>query len=339
MGKRLTYCFFLFISVFFVAELLFRLLVFVKTPDGLLFNHDLVYSFAPHSIVYNQKLNNIGALGNDALPWVTQEGPLRVFLFGGSTSFSKHYMDSVEKYLQVYFDTPCTVISFGKPRYTSHQAKILAEQTFAQYQPDVAVLYLGINDTIYDTFSWLESIPNVGYLNWKSAWPPLLFQGIEYHVVQKRIRSTPSFPEGELRSEKILRDNVETIIDLAKAHNVQLVLSEFALGHPGKDPKLDSIIQEQEPIMRHFWGNLDSTVRAIKAHNGVLTQLASEYQLEYAPVGKMLPKTGEYFRDICHLTTSGNGILGKTIAKAVIQSIEKNNSPAGNLTTDLTGKP
>ena len=240
----------------FSAEALFRAAVFVKTPRGVVFDRELVFRFEPDSTVYGLKLNNIGALGDDVYSRSEEGGePLRVFLFGGSTSYSLQYVNTVREHLQSQLNRKCAVTSFGRPRYTSHQARRLAQSVFPDYRPDVAVLYLGINDTIFDTFWWVDGPPDVGFMNWRGG-PPLLFQGLRYHLVQKRIRSTPTFPEGNLRSERILKSNVENIADMADHAGIQLVLSEFALAVPTADRKLNLTIQKQEPVMRHFWGNV-----------------------------------------------------------------------------------
>ncbi|MCD4750636.1 MAG: SGNH/GDSL hydrolase family protein [Thermoanaerobaculales bacterium] len=324
MNKRIILLCVSTVLVLFAAEALFRLAMFVKTPRGLVFDSAMVFSFAPRATVYGLKLNNIGALGDDVIPRTARGGSLRVFLFGGSTSYSLHYVNTVREALQNQLNRDCSVTSFGRPRYTSYQARVLAQNVFAQYRPDVAVLYLGINDTIFDTFWWVDGPPNVGFMDWRDDWPPLLFQGIRYHLIHKRIRSTPSFPQGALRSERILRSNIEKIADEANQEGVHLVLSEFALAVPTDDQRLYSTIQDQEPVMRHFWGNIESTIRAVDAHNAVLGQIAIQRDIELAPVARMIPRSGEYFNDICHLTAIGNEILAKTVATSIVRTIAKN---------------
>ena len=76
--------------------------------------------------------------------------------------------------------------------------------------------------------------------------------------------------------------------------------------------------------MRHFWGNVESTIRAVDAHNTVIEQIAIQRDIELAPVARMIPRSGEYFNDICHLTAIGNEILAKTVATSIVRTIAKN---------------
>jgi uncharacterized protein (TIGR00369 family) len=283
-----------------LVEIGVRTLVAIHTPDGLRFDPDLVFTFEAHAEVYGVALNDVGAVGDDLLD--AAPAATRVFLFGGSTSFAPAYVDRVRSVVGSALGSPCSVISFGRPRYTSWQAMRIAEEVLPAYSPDVAVLYLGINDTIYDTFWWMDGRPDVGYLDWKQPWPPLAVDFVGYHVVAKRLRSRPEFPPGSLRSERLLRTHVEAIAEVAEAHNVRLVLSEFAIALPSGDAELVATIRAQEPVMRHFWGTVESTVRAVEAHNRVLRAVARERGYIWAPVASQMPRDARFFNDICHLT-------------------------------------
>lgn len=308
---------------FVLAEIAFRAILYFTTPSGMVFDPDLVFTFAPNSRVYDLDLNGMGALGDEVAPRRagTSDDRPRIFLFGGSTSFSQTYVDGVRRNLRDRLGEPVSVTSFGRPRYTSYQAKELAARLFPEFQPDVAVLYLGINDSIYNTFAWLDGAPDVGFLNWRSPWPPVLFEGFRYHLVNKHLRSTPSFPPDRLRSETILRRQVEAVASEAERFDVRLVVSQFALALPSEDPDLRRIVLEQEPVMRHFWGDVDSTRRAVAAHNAVLAGLARQHGWPVAPVSEVIPRTSAYFNDLCHLTAAGNEVLAETIAQAVLQAM------------------
>lgn len=69
--------------------------------------------------------------------------------------------------------------------------------------------------------------------------------------------------------------------------------------------------------MRHFWGNIPSTLAGVRAHNLVIEALAERLGLPLAHVAEAIPHDAEHFGDICHLTDAGNEILGRIVAAAV----------------------
>ena len=69
--------------------------------------------------------------------------------------------------------------------------------------------------------------------------------------------------------------------------------------------------------MRHFWGNLSSSVAGVRAHHQVVEQLAAQLNLPLARVAEAIPHDIEHFGDICHLTDAGNEILGRIVAAAI----------------------
>ena len=305
-----------------ISEAAFRWVVAKRTPSGMIFEESLVYDLQPESTVYGVELNDAGVIGDDLANLGDKD--LVVFLFGGSTSFSPAYVRTVKRSLEGLTGSDVGVVSFGRPRYTSHSNRILAEQWIPRYRPDYVVLYLGINDNIYNTFPWLEGRPEVGYFDWKRFWPPMILRLGEYHLIQKRWYSKPDFGEEEIRSSGIFEKNLRKIVAVAKREGAEVVLSEFAFAYPSDDEQLREKLANDEEVMSHFWGHQASAFRGMEAHNLVSRRLVDELGTLFAPVGSVIPKDTIHFFDICHLKPRGNQILGQTVATTIDSDIKEN---------------
>ena len=90
-----------------------------------------------------------------------------------------------------------------------------------------------------------------------------------------------------------------------------------AVALPSEDRALEELVRVEEARMEHFWGRVDSTLLGVGAHNQVLGEVAREQDLPLAEVAESIPRDGEHFLDMCHLTAAANQILGSTIADAI----------------------
>jgi hypothetical protein len=300
-----------------LAEGACRFVLYRKTPDALVFDDELIYTCKPFSTVFGQTLNDIGCIGPDVLtPKPPEER--RVFLLGGSTSFSREYVDATAAALS-RSNPQCAVkvVSCGRPRYTSYTNLANFRENLLQHSPDVIVCYLGINDSIYNSFHWIDTVPDVGRFNWRSLEASMFYKMIKYYLIDRRLRAESDFSEGEIRSTDILRKNLSEIIRIAGANDIGVVLATFAISYPTDDETLRKIIEDREDNMKHFWGNIPSTVHAVERHNEVMEELASEHGLSLARVQGSLPADAEHFIDMCHMTPRGKTILGTVIAEAI----------------------
>ncbi|PWB74604.1 MAG: hypothetical protein C3F15_07600 [Holophagae bacterium] len=301
------------------AELAARALVFARTPKGMVFDPEIIYSYRPRAEVGGIVLNDVGCVGDDLAG--SADADLRVLLLGGSTSFSQGYVDTVRARLRARLaGAEVAVMSCGKPRYTSATNRVILDRMLPRLRPTAVVLYLGINDNIYNTFPWVDSLPDVGYFDWRSPRESLLVRMVRYHLLEKRLWSRPGFGPGELRSVAILTDNVEAMVGAATAAGAQVVLCSFAVALPTDDPGLEARIRSQEPVMEHFWGHVDSTLLGVAAHNRAIAEIASRRGLPLAPVASLIPRDSRHFLDLCHLTAEGNRILGEAVADALAGS-------------------
>ena len=305
---------------FLGVEAASRILVAQRTPPGMRFENSILYAYAPRTRIQDVVLNDVGCIGDDALPENAETGgaETRVLLLGGSTSFSERYVSSVKESLQaMHPGSRFRVMSCGRPRYTSWVNRVNFERNAAIWSPDVVVYYEGINDNIYNSFPWLDGAPTVGYFDARSLHSSVFLDLLRYYVVDKAIRSMPDFETRPLRSPPIFEENVRRIVEIARRRNASAVLATFAIALPTSDEKLLARIRSEEPVMRHFWGNLSSTVAGVRAHDRAVERLATQLSLPLARVADAIPHDAAHFGDICHLTDAGNDILGRVIASAV----------------------
>jgi hypothetical protein len=208
-------------------------------------------------------------------------------------------------------------MSCGKPRYTSWVNREILERRGDAWAPDVVVYYEGINDNVYNSFPWLEGPPTVGYLDWRTHRSSVFLDLLRCHLVDKTLRSVPDFASRPLRSPAIYERNVRALVAIARRRNAAAVLATFPIALPTSDEALRSRIQSEESTMRHFWGNVASTVAGVDAHNRVVEALARELGTPLARVADAMPRDAAHFSDICHLKDAGNDLLGATIARAI----------------------
>ncbi|MGA7991321.1 MAG: hypothetical protein WCC53_07825 [Thermoanaerobaculia bacterium] len=302
-----------------VVEATSRILVARRTPPGMRFDQAVLYSYAPGTRIQGMVLNDVGCIGDDAIPAVAgASAEVRVLLLGGSTSFSERYVSAVKDSLRAaHPGRRFRVMSCGRPRYTSWVNRVNLEHNAEAWSPDVVVYYEGINDNIYNSFPWLDGPPTVGYFDATTRRSSVFLDLLRYHLVDKALRSVPDFESRPLRSPRIFEENVRGIVAIARRRSAAAVLATFAIALPTADERLRSRIRSEEPVMRHFWGNVPSTVAGVEAHNRVAETLANELGVPLARVAEAIPHDSAHFGDICHLTDAGNGILGRVIASAV----------------------
>lgn len=302
---------------FVLLEIIARIFGYFKAFDNIVYDDKIMYTGEPGKKFHGAWLNDIGCIG-DPLTVPKQPGEVRIMLLGGSTSYFEHYVNTVrETVSNTNPDRIINVVSCGKPRYTTYNNLVNLRQNLVQYELDYIVLYAGINDCIYNTFYWINGLPDIGLIDW-NAWDQSVFwKSFKYIIVDKLIRSDPEFSSGSIRSAEIFRENVQEVINIANDNDIKVVLSTFAVAWPPETDSLAVTISEMEPLMEHFWGNIPSTVYGVQKHNEIMQELARQNKFQLVKMDNAIPKTGDYFGDICHMKKPGLVILGNRIAVGI----------------------
>jgi hypothetical protein len=67
-----------------------------------------------------------------------------------------------------------------------------------------------------------------------------------------------------------------------------------------------------------LWGKPEHAVQALMAHNRVLGSLADHPAiLEFVRMDRWIPRSDEFFGDICHLTETGYRLFGRLLLSHV----------------------
>ncbi len=273
------------------------------------------------------KTNSDGFFGVD-LSKPKASSTYRVFLLGSSPltnpAVPQAMQDALsERFPNMHFE----VNSAGIPRYTSYHNKLLYEHYVSTLEPDCFILYLGMNDNVYNTNPSLDGPTPTGLWNWADTQRSIVFDMLWYHAVQKRFGVNPAF--SIVRSGEMLEKNIRPILESARNRGVQAILVREALSYPTDDEELLRVIRANEGPMRHYWGDLDAALRGFAANGAAIERLASTCQSPMADASAILPHTKACFIDLCHLTPEGNKALGRFFASLAGDAIENRNKSDG----------
>ena len=305
------------VGALLIAEGLARFMLYQRTPKDMIFVPEMLYTFRPAGAAYGMQMNDIGCIGDDVdAPKMVREK--RVLLLGGSTSFSSVYVESVKRTLvRLFPNTTVRVVSCGRPRYTSYMNRVQYEKKLAALQFDVVFIYMGINDNIYNSFPWVEDVPNVGYFNWTSTDSSVLARLVRYYVFEKSLWSVPDFHHVPLRSPEKFERNIKALVRSAQDRDAMVLLSTFALSYDLDDASWMETLRSQEGLMKHFWGSIEATVVGVREHNAVVDAVASELELPVVDVARELGSKRGLFADLCHFTQKGNERFGELVGEAI----------------------
>lgn len=332
------------LGLFFLLELGARLLIYSRTPTQMIFRDDIIYSYQPNSAPGGVVLNNVGCIG-DYVAAERGENEVRVLMLGGSTSFSKAYVDAVDSEISGGMPSrKVTSFSCGRPRYTSYINRVNYENNLAAYEPDAVIIYLGINDNIYNAFPRVAELPQIGFFNWRAANSSVFYQVLKYYLIDKIFFSNPQFyDQPALRSSDILARNTEQLIEEARSGGAVVVLGQFAVSSPTEDAELALRHEQDAKVMEHFWGSLRSTVYGVHQHNRVLAEISSKMDIPFVRLDSLIPKDSAHYVDICHFTPLGAEMQGRALGRAVLAAlrgkIELSNVPIKREETNSSGAP
>lgn len=123
-------------------------------------------------------------------------------------------------------------------------------------------------------------------------------------------------------------NNLEDIIGLAESRGEKPVLMSYAY-HLPPDYTLAGFTNKTLDYAEHtlpaeLWGEPAHVVKGIQTHNQVIRNIADHRDVIFIDFEKMVPKSGIYFNDICHLSPKGCSLFGSTVAEAISQDWRKN---------------
>jgi len=276
-----------------------------------------------NTIWKNYKINGDGLLGDQFSD--KSENAIKVLAIGGSTSFYGNYMNAVKKLYakrlakkqKVYFS------SSGTPGYLSYQSLILFKRNLIQLNPNIIIIYHGINDLLplrvrgvdvndfNDCMARYTSLigNSINYrdnLFDRSALYTLMYNQILYI---KRFFITKWYDEMDLKKLRSFENNIEDLIDTAKLHGMTVIVLTFA----------NSKVNENR---KSPWGIESVAAKGIALNNAVLFKLAAKHKVTFVDAAGYLSGKKEYFIDFCHFSEKGVNKFAEILMPHIALEIE-----------------
>jgi lysophospholipase L1-like esterase len=300
--------------------------------------------------------NNMGFRGG-SLRVPKPAGEYRIFLIGGSSAETLYLddNDALNSVLQKELgerlpdDIEAKVYNAGKSGDATPDHISMLVHRIVHLEPDLVIVFAGINDLSrsiykYDYLHYVEETPDEG----ERDYPALKFLATELQIARRifymKHRITPRTETealeeirpktnyGELvelcKSAPVsddmpgvdpdsFRDNLKTIIGIARAHGVRLLLmTQQTTWNSAVDPEardrhwmlLKGGVAYREDLMDEALGSL----------NDVTRELAEEFSVPLYDLAVSIPKSLEYFYDDVHFNVKGSRTAGRELALLIL---------------------
>ncbi len=272
------------------------------------------------------KINSEGLL-NDTFGDASDQY-IKVMALGGSTSFFRNYMlklkhiyesDTENNHIKAKF------ASAGTPGYTTYQTLVCCQMRLLRQKPDIIIVYHGINDLLPLTikgvkpdcfFDYIKKQSSISgkYINYRdTVFDNSAFYTLAYNqILGIKLKWRRHFySDKEINSLDSFRENIESLIGIAKIRNIDVVLVTFAHNfvHPG--------------LPTASWGLQEEAAKGIQRHNEILRELAHRHQVELVDMAEIISDREDFFTDFCHFTPLGRDQFANIIYPAVKKLIRK----------------
>lgn len=267
--------------------------------------------------LYYAELWRSGAIEADG---TRDDGRLDVLLLGASVleqvkddlsdALKERYGDSVRVYN--------LAISAHTSRDSMQKYKRLLDRHF-----DLVIIYHGINDSRMNCVAADLYRDDYSHCGWYATFEQKLKAGlVSVKTVfskrnEDRIGNGPP-DEANLEYSKNVKTgpaferNLETVLKYAAAKKTPVILMTFATHLPeGYSRKAFEAGELDYGKGRHqlaveVWGTPRGVSAAVKTHNAAIRRLHQKYPANpFVDMNARIPKNGETFSDICHLTSAG----------------------------------
>lgn len=312
---------------------------FVMKPDHLTESSE-VASYPLHKGLYyfgSYRTNNMGFLngkyGDRDVISPKPKGMYRVNCLGASTtgnyivsnnkSFS--YPLELETNLNFFFKKPVEVNNFGQGAYNSADILSRFMLQIVDTNPDCIVIYHGYNDirsylTKCFKSDYSHSIRNLGESIWKinlaKKIPNIPIKFINFLIkrllfgnVRGALSHAISKGEFDINQDstkglETYRRNLQHIIDICKANNIEIILSTFC----------HFLYDEIKNNPKHLVYE-----KNVNMENIIIRDLASKNNITCVDNANLISKKEENFVDSIHFTPTGMKAIAKNISKAIIE--------------------
>jgi lysophospholipase L1-like esterase len=287
--------------------------------------------------------DNLGFRG-DSLGTPKPAGEVRVFMVGGSTTECVFLDDreAVTRRLQdrlraAYPGLDVRVYGAGKSGDRSWDHVAMVSQRIAHLQPDVIVVFAGVNDLF-------AGANGRDYLLRDTAQPPSLkalvaqaateFQlprlvvratsrydpsqvdiRSEYRRLSARTRALPLADGPPRENVGPYEENLRTLVGIARAQGARLVFMTQATTWNSRDPRPSEWHWMVGTRVRYREADLDA---AMERYNDAMRRAAAASGTPVFDLARSIPKSAEFFYDDVHFNVAGADRAAALLARFIV---------------------
>jgi hypothetical protein len=246
------------------------------------------------------------------------------------------------------------VVSTGVPAQTSYDSLWKYRYWYAGYDFDLVLFYHGINDARANNYPREVFCADYTQFPYYRRYAPV-FAWIDRHPVlsrsfaatfgvslyhRARVQLAPAFQreapyndpladpwlaEGaDLKTPPVFSRNVEEVLRVARERGQRVLLLTQAYYLPADYTNERFLAREtdytfvDESVPVEVWGQKDSVVAAIEAHNEALRRVVALHpDALFFDMDRRIPKDRHHFIDICHWTDLGREVFAQGVLEAV----------------------
>ena len=256
------------------------------------------------------------------------DNALRIAFLGGSTTFNSEASSNdatvalqtarlLERALPA---RRVEVLNAGTPGYTTMESLTTLATRLLPLEPDWIVVYHGINDASFRIRGefradyWREPKPLSTRFDSALYRHSLLVRFLNYKALINKSVPRPSLERLQANAERYstreFERNLRSIVAVARAHQVKVVLSSFAYC---PNPELPD---------KEAWSLV---FRAIDEQNARIAELAQELNTAYLDVAAQFPQDCGLYTNQVHRTDEGLRIHATLLSNAILQQERSEN--------------
>jgi hypothetical protein len=302
-------------------------------------------------------INSHGFRGEE----ITKEKPdnvCRIFVVGGSTvygwqmPFEKSHVRILERLLRAHYpDRKIEVLNAGASWHSSEHSIIKYLFNIKDFQPDLIILWHGIND-LYRSFISERFTVGDFQADYSHFWGPMSSVVLQHFERKKNLepiiniklymldffnvnfysdlRTFDNVPQLEsidvddFPSLEAFSRNMASFVEIVKNDRVKLVLATqpFLYRKELDQEELNSLwLSKANCSVQNTYPNVASMENGMNLFNAVTERIAKQHHVPMIDLEAEIPKTKQYFLDDCHYTEEGNALVANVIFDFLIQNV------------------